>query len=108
MTETNKRAEAAGSPAPAHAPKTSMMGRTKVTWDDASMVTTYANVSNVATTREEFMLLFGVSQAWTNQTDEVTVELKNRVLLSPFAAKRFLLLLAKTVEEYEKANGSLD
>ena len=88
--------------------KTSMMGRTKVHWDDAGMQSTYANVCNVATTREEFMLLFGMSRAWTSHAEEVTVDIKNRVLLSPFAAKRMLALLTKTVEEYEKAYGSLD
>jgi len=89
--------------------KTSMMGRTKVTWDDAKMRTTYSNVCNVATTREEIMLLFGTSQAWSgSNVEEVTVELSDRLLLNPVAAKRLLLLLSKSIENYEQTYGSLD
>jgi hypothetical protein len=88
--------------------KTSMVGRTKVTWDDRQMRSVYANVANVATTREEVMLLFGTSQAWTNQAEEVTVALSDRLIMNPFAAKRLLVLLARTLQEYEKNYGSLD
>ncbi len=88
--------------------KTSMVGRTKVTWDDRQMRSAYANVANVATTREEVMLLFGTSQAWTNHAEEVTVALTDRLIMNPFAAKRLLVLLARTLQEYEKNYGSLD
>jgi hypothetical protein len=84
-----------------------MVGRTKVNWDDSKMRSTYANVCNVATTREEVMFLFGTSQNWTNSSEEVNVELQERVIMNPFAAKRLLLLLAKTIEEFEKQHGSL-
>lgn len=87
--------------------KTTMVGRTKITWDDSNMRSAYANVANVATTREEVMLLFGTSQAWTNQAEEVTVALTDRIVLNPFAAKRLLTLLAHTMQEYEKAYGPL-
>jgi len=36
----------------------------KVRWDDSSMRSAYANVCNVAGTREEIVLLFGMNQAW--------------------------------------------
>ncbi len=84
-----------------------MVGRTKVNWDDSKMRSTYANVCNVATTREEVMFLFGTSQNWTNSSEEVNVELQERVIMNPFDAKRLLLLLAKTIEEFEKQHGSL-
>jgi hypothetical protein len=84
-----------------------MVGRTKINWDDSKMKSTYANVCNVAATREEVMLLFGTNQAWTNNVDEVTVELVERVILNPFAAKRLLLQLAKTLDDYEKVYGTL-
>jgi hypothetical protein len=84
-----------------------MVGRTKVNWDDSKMRSVYANVCNVATTREEVMLLFGTTQNWTNTSEEVNVELHERVVMNPFAAKRMLLLLAKTLEEYEKVHGTL-
>jgi len=84
-----------------------MVGRTKVNWDDTKMRSTYANVCNVATTREEMMLLFGTTQNWTNNAEEVNVELQERIIMNPFAAKRMLILLAKTIEEYEKVHGTL-
>lgn len=87
--------------------KSSMVGRTKVNWDDSKMRSAYANVCNVATTREEVMLLFGTSQAWSSGAEEVTVELSDRLILNPHAAKRLLLLLSKTLEEHEKAYGAL-
>ena len=94
-------------PLPPATGKTSMVGNTKITWDDSEMRSVYANVANVATTREEVMLLFGTSQAWTNQAEEVTVQLTDRVVLNPFAAKRLLVLLARVVQEYEKTYGPL-
>ncbi len=92
---------------PENGGKTTMVGKTKVHWDDRSMRSAYANVCNVATTREEVMLLFGTSQAWSNMVEDVTVDLSDRIILNPFAAKRLLIMLAKTLEEYEKAYGSL-
>jgi uncharacterized protein YecT (DUF1311 family) len=87
--------------------KTSMVGKTRIKWEDARMRSAYANVCNVASTREEMMLLFGTSQAWMNTSDEVTVELSDRILLNPHAAKRLLQMLAKSLEDYEQQYGPL-
>ena len=87
--------------------KTSTVGGTTIHWDDSNLRTAYANVANVATTREEVMLLFGTSRNWSGRTDEVTVELSDRILMGPHAAKRLLAMLAKTLEEYERAYGPL-
>ena len=84
-----------------------MVGRTKINWDDSKMRSVYANVCNVATTREEVMLLFGTSQAWSGNAEEVNVELSDRIILNPHAAKRLLLLLSKTLEEHEKQHGAV-
>jgi hypothetical protein len=78
----------------------------KVKWDDSGMRTSYANVCNVASTREEVTLLFGTNQTW-NPEGEVTVRLSDRVILSPFAAKRLALLINNVVAEYEKRFGEL-
>jgi hypothetical protein len=80
----------------------------KVVWDDSQMRSSYANVCNVASTREEVVVLFGVNQAWKGIEDEVTVQLIERVILSPFAAKRLLRLLDNVVSQYEKRFGALD
>jgi len=80
----------------------------KIVWDDSGMSSTYANVCNVASTREEVVILFGTNQAWKGVEAEVKVQLSDRVILSPFAAKRLLLLLTNVVSQYESRFGSLD
>src|SRR6266705_79856 len=79
-----------------------------VKWDDSNMRSAYANVCNVASTREEVVLLFGMNQAWNAQQKEVTVQLTDRIVLSPYAAKRLSTLLGNTVREYESRFGALD
>lgn len=79
----------------------------KVKWDDSAMKSSYANVCNVASTREEVVMLFGMHQAWQSAQKEVTVQLTDRVVLSPFAAKRLVGLLGNVVKEYETRFGSL-
>ena len=83
-------------------------GTPKVVWNDSKMDTSYANVCNVASTREEVVVLFGVNQAWKGSEDEVIVQLTERVILSPFAAKRLSLLLGNVVAQYEQRFGSLE
>jgi hypothetical protein len=94
-------AAAAGSP-------TQTVGQTKIVWDDSNMRSVYANVSNVAGGREEIVLLFGMNQAWHAGQKEVSVQLTDRVVLSPFAAKRLSLLLNAVVADYEKKFGQLE
>ena len=82
-----------------------------VRWDDANMRSSYANVCNVGSTREEVVLLFGVNQAWhgnvTNVT-EVRAQLTDRIILNPHAAKRLAVLLTNLVREYESRFGMVD
>ena len=80
----------------------------KIKWDDSNMRGAYANVCNVAGTREEIVLLFGMNQAWHAGQKEVTVNLTDRIVLSPFAAKRLSLLLNNTIKDYETRFGALD
>jgi len=80
---------------------------TRIKWDDASMKSSYANVCNVTSTREEVVLLFGMNQAWNRGQKEVTVQLTDRIVVSPYAAKRLSMLLQGVVGEYEKRFGTL-
>lgn len=83
-------------------------GTPKVTWNDSKMQTTYANVVNAASTREEVSIFFGTNQTWNfREQKEVTVELTDRIVLNPYAAKRLLLLLTRIVAEHEKRFGPL-
>lgn len=79
-----------------------------VRWDDSNMSSSYANVCNVSSTREEMTLLFGTNQSWNPGQPEVVVTLSDRVVLNPFAAKRLSMLLNGVVEEYEKRFGELN
>ena len=67
----------------------------------------YSNVCNVTGTREEIVLLFGVHEAWHSGIKEVTVKLQERVILSPYAAKRMNMLLTRVLREYESRYGTL-
>ena len=79
----------------------------KLRWDDSGMSTSYANVCNVSSTREEVTLLFGTNQAWHTNQEEVVIKLSDRVILSPFAAKRLSALLQNVVSQYEHRFGPL-
>jgi Protein of unknown function (DUF3467) len=81
---------------------------TRVNWDDTKMVTTFANVVNVLVTREELTLLFGMNQTWNvSQSKELTVQLSNRIVLTPYAAKRLLTLLTARMRDYESRVGPI-
>ncbi|MBN1604602.1 MAG: DUF3467 domain-containing protein [Chitinispirillaceae bacterium] len=80
----------------------------KVVWDDSNMRSIYSNVTNVTGGREELIILFGMNEAWQPEQKEVKVKLTDRVVLSPFAAKRLAVLLGKTVAEYESRYGKLE
>ncbi len=79
----------------------------KIRWDDATMKSAYANFCNVASTREEFVLLFGVNQAWQAGQPEIPIQLTDRVILSPYVAKRLSVLLSNVLREYEARFGAL-
>ena len=80
----------------------------KIKWDDSNMKSSYANVCNVSSTREEVVMLFGMNQAWNRGQKEVTVQLTDRIVISPYAAKRLSMLLGGVVKEYETRFGTLN
>jgi len=79
-----------------------------IKWDDSNLKSSYANVCNVSSTREEVVLVFGINQAWERGQNEVQVQLTDRLILSPFAAKRLAQLLNNVVREYESRFGALN
>jgi len=80
----------------------------KIRWDQANMRSVYANVCNVAGTREEIVLFFGMNQAWDAAQKEMTVQVSDRIVLSPFVAKRLAILLQNVIRNYESRYGKLD
>jgi hypothetical protein len=81
--------------------------KTTIRWDGSKMASSYANICNVSSSREEVTLLFGTNQNWHAGQKELTVELSDRIILNPYAAKRLAVLLSNTMEEYEKRFGEL-
>lgn len=79
-----------------------------VLWDDSKMVTHFANVVNIQSTLEQVDLFFGTNKTWNLAGErQVNVELTDRVILSPHAAKRLWLALGGVLKEYEARHGVL-
>jgi hypothetical protein len=80
-----------------------------VLWNDKDMATTFANVVNVQSTREQVDLFFGLNRTWNvTGNSQVAVDLANRIILTPYAAKRLWTVLGGVLREYESRHGALD
>ena len=75
---------------------------TTIKWDDANIRMTYANICNVVSTREEVSMMFGMNQRMDTENNELIIELSDRIILNPYAAKRVSLLLKDVIEQYEE------
>ncbi|MDF2234975.1 DUF3467 domain-containing protein [Albimonas sp. CAU 1670] len=84
-------------------------GRRTVRWDDSRMQTSFANVVNVQSTREQVDLFFGTNKTWNPSAERsLTVDLSHRIMLSPLAAKRLSQALNGVLREYEARYGKLE
>ena len=79
----------------------------RIRWDDSRMQSAYANVCNVASTREEVVLLFGINQAWHAGQPEIPIQLSSRIIISPHVAKRMATLLNNVLRDHESRFGPL-
>jgi hypothetical protein len=79
----------------------------KVSFDTSNLKSSYANVCTMNSTREEVVLNFGLNQSWERSADTVTIELNNRIILSPFAAQRLHDMLEKLLGEYRSRYGDI-
>ena len=98
--------------APAKAARPAPQGGTRQTlrFRTDNLKSSYCNMCNATSTREEVVLNFGLNQNWdqpTAQPDVLEVDLQHRVVLSPFAAKRLSEALGKLVSDYEARYGKL-
>jgi hypothetical protein len=78
-----------------------------VQFDVSNLQSSYANVCNVSSTREEVVLAFGVNNVWERSQTNIQVQLTNRIVLNPFAAKRLAAVLTRVVGQYESRFGAL-
>ena len=73
-----------------------------IKWDDTNIRNTYANICNITSSREEVSLMFGMRKNMDTDNNELTVELSDRIVLNPYAAKRLALLLKEVIDQYEE------
>jgi len=78
-----------------------------VQFDVSNLQSSYANVCNVSSTREEVVLAFGVNNVWERGQANMQVQMTNRIVLNPYAAKRLATVLNRVVAEYESRFGAL-
>lgn len=81
-----------------------------INWDDSKMESSYSNIGTATANREEFFLLFGTHQNWRGNASErksIDVQLSQRVVMSPFAAKRLSIILAQSLKAYEDQFGPI-
>ena len=75
--------------------------------DRSNVHGSYANVCNVSSTREEVVLAFGINNAWERGQANVQIQMTDRIVLNPYAAKRLADILHRVVAEYESTFGPL-
>ena len=105
---TPAKAGAATAAAPTPAPRPGK--RQTLRFRTENLKSSYCNMCNATSTREEVVLNFGLNQNWdqpTAQPEVLEVDLQHRVVLSPFAAKRLSEALGKLVADYEARYGKL-
>lgn len=101
MAEEKSTATTTRAPAPA------ADAQQQIKLNASSLKSTYCNMCNANTTREEVVLNFGINQSWDRGQADLEVALEHRIILSPFAAKRLSQMLVKLIEEYEGRYGEL-
>ena len=81
----------------------------KLKFETGNLKSSYCNMANVTSTREEVVLNFGINQNWDQPSagEELHVDLLHRIILSPFAAKRLSEALANLIREHESRHGAL-
>ncbi len=75
--------------------------------DTSALKSSYCNVCNATSTREEVVLNFGINQNWDLGQPNLEVQLHHRIILSPFAAKRLQQVLTSLIKEHEARYGEL-
>jgi len=80
----------------------------KLRLDTSDLKSSYCNVCNASSTKEEIVLSLGINRNWELELGgEVEVQLLHRIILSPFAAKRLAQMLTSLIGDYEARHGEL-
>jgi hypothetical protein len=83
--------------------KTEAAQKVQVKFNTDQLKSSYANFCNVTSTQEEVVLNFGINSDWDRSAlgGQLEIDLTNRIILSPFAAKRLSRMLNNLIEGYE-------
>ena len=95
----------AGASAPASA---RVASERQVQLDTSMMKSSYCNVCNATSTREEVVLNFGLNQSWDRPGEDMQIQILHRIILSPHAANKLLNVLSSLMDEYQKRHGQLE
>lgn len=95
-------------PAGAGAAPGAAPGPGRVKFDTSQLKSSYCNVCNGSSTREEVVLNFGVNSTWDLGRDNLEVALHHRIVMSPHAAKRVRDMMNRLIDEHEARHGKLD
>jgi hypothetical protein len=88
-------------------PGASAPAQPQIRVETSNIKSTYCNVCNGTSTREEVVLTFGVNQDWDLGPQMREIHLHHRIILSPYAAKRLQELITKLVADHETRYGPL-
>lgn len=80
----------------------------KVRFNTAELKSSYCNVCNATSTREEVVLNFGLNETWDQGAANIDVKLLHRIILSPHAAERLHDLLSKLMAEHKTRYGKMN
>ena len=85
-------------------------GTQKLRFETKNLKSSYCNMCNATSTREEVVLNFGINQSWdqpASRAGELEIDLQHRIILSPHAAKRLSEALTALIKEHEGRYGPL-
>ena len=97
----------ARSPAKAASPDPAGGEERRVRLDTTRMKSSYCNVCNATSTREEVVINFGLNQSWDRADGDLEIEIQHRIIMSPHAAGKLREILNELIEGYESRYGPL-
>jgi hypothetical protein len=89
-------------------PRAATIPPSQVQFDTTQLKSSYCNVCNGSSTREEVVINFGVNESWDMGREKLLVMLQHRVVMSPYAAKRLRDMMNRLIDEHETKYGKLD
>jgi hypothetical protein len=77
-----------------------------VRYNAETLKSSYCNVANAISSREEVVLNFGINKSWDRPGTVVEVDLEHRIVLTPNAARRLYELMGRLLADHHARYGS--